>query len=164
MPLLDLRDEAGKKCISCGILNVTGSTRQDVCSYTAPLQNVAVAFLADGNGFGKGNVKWRCCNCAKDIKFGVTTLTPAQYEKTACIQCKNRPRELCFQMRQEHFALNPPQPSHLQYATSTKKFIFSMTIALVILAGCIGFFVFARRNRSDPMFQPSIEGNATMAT
>ena len=27
------------------------------------------------------------------------------------------------------------QPSHLQYATSTKKFIFSMTIALVILAG-----------------------------
>ena len=93
-----------------------------------------------------GNVKWRCCNCAKDIKFGVTTLTPAQYglflcstkaccdvgrtciddtdvyscsshatltimcaEKTACIQCKNRPRELCFQMRQEHFALNPPQ-------------------------------------------------------
>ena len=151
-----------------------------MATFQAPLQNVAVAFLADGNGFGKGkfmctrntkvacsmdvpqrrdillinafcwcnlgNVKWRCCNCAKDIKFGVTTLTPAQYglflcstkaccdvgrtciddtdvyscsshatltimcaEKTACIQCKNRPRELCFQMRQEHFALTPPQ-------------------------------------------------------
>ena len=33
-----------------------------------------------------GNVKWRCCNCAKDIKFGVTTLTPAQYGLFLCIK------------------------------------------------------------------------------
>ena len=67
--------------------------------------------LADGAGFNKGDIKWQCCNCARDhpagtvcvkserwsewkerilIKFlfQATMMTDEEYNKTACHQCK----------------------------------------------------------------------------
>ena len=55
---LALRDREGRQCVDCGIISKPGSQQQDVCTYKPFLQNMAVWFLADGNGFNTGNVRY----------------------------------------------------------------------------------------------------------
>mmetsp|Transcript_81683 Transcript_81683/g.132412 ORF Transcript_81683/g.132412 Transcript_81683/m.132412 type:complete len:160 (+) Transcript_81683:112-591(+) len=150
MPSLpDIRDPSACKCHRCGISNVKGSTDPNVCAYQAALQNVAYFWLADGNGFNNGNVTWQCCNCARDIPFGVTTLSNADYNKTACTQCRNRPREVINGMRGQM----PARPAnHLQYQVSRKQCAWTVLAAVIIGSLCVAFFVWDgnKRQKSKP--------------
>lgn len=85
-------------------------------------------------------VKWQCCNCARDIRFGQTTLTDAQYEKTACFQCRNRPKEVIARMRTENYVA--PIPRHLdpQYQVSNRGVAFTAVCGLILIAIAVGSY------------------------
>jgi hypothetical protein len=85
-------------------------------------------------------VTWQCCNCAKDIRFGVTTLSAAQYEKTACFQCKNRPKEVVARMRAENYVA--PIPRHLdpQYQVSKRGVVLTGICVVLLVALAVGSY------------------------
>jgi hypothetical protein len=78
-------------------------------SFTARFQNVAYLAAVQGGG----DVQWQCCNCCKD--FPVQPMSQKEYDETACWQCKNRPKDVLFRMRQETASKTlPPHLKHQQ--------------------------------------------------
>ncbi len=125
------------------------------CSYRAALQNVGFMFLADGNGYDKGTVKWKCCNCSRDIKFGVSTLTVAEYNRTACWQCKYRPVQVIAEMRRQHAIDNPPVAWNERYGPpmSRKRMCVCFCVIFIVLVGSIAAFYFASGWQNRPVIQ-----------
>ena len=101
-------------------------------------------------------MKWQCCNCARDIRFGKTTLTDAQYEKTACFQCRNRPKEMIARMRTENYVA--PIPRHLdpQYQVSNRGVAITVVCGLILIAIAVGSYVVGTPNFSacKPLLHP----------
>ena len=140
------------------LIHLTFVPRQ--CSYQAPLQNIGFAFLADGNGIGTGNVTWRCCNCARDLKFGATTLSEKEYNKTACFQCKARPKEVIQQMRAQ-VGLNPNargSPLGDNWAPPTTKQKIGLAILVIFTAALMTVYFTVIRGGSDSSSSSNTEG------
>lgn len=123
----------------CGIHNVPGSARPDVCSYKDRFANLAFFMAADGGGAMSGDITWKCCNCVRDIpRGGLPTMGLAEYEKMACFQCKSRPPELCIQMRQQNFINNPPPSFAERNDTKNDKYRIMFLCGILVVGGLAG--------------------------
>ena len=100
-------------------------------------------------------MKWKCCNCSRDIKFGVTTLTAAEYNRTACWQCKARPVQVIAETRRQHAIDNPPVPWNERYGPPmSRKWMCACCCTLsILLVGCGAGFYFSAGWQSRPLIQ-----------